>query len=163
MQQPCGILVVLDSVGYRKKPVYILALFFLPFVSQNSGEAIVGGGNGVKERAMDMKANKNDLLVNCGLSCFISEETGSTTITKNPKSPLFIWGVNLGPSTITLLFRSSGYWRKRILPEGLCKTKITHILYLPSTTSLCTGPQELYASENSCPLFQTRTNKKTVV
>lgn len=44
MQSPHVILVLLVSVSYRKQPVHMLALSVLPFVSQNSGEAVGGGG-----------------------------------------------------------------------------------------------------------------------
>lgn len=84
----------------------------------------------------------------------------------NPKSLLFIPGVKSRSLHLNaLLFSSLRSQRKRrILPEGLHKTKVRQFcLYPLPPASPPTSPQEICASENSCPLFQTRTNKKTVV
>ena len=51
MQQPHTVRVILVSLGYRKELVHMLALFALLFASQNSGEAIGGGGSWGRHRA----------------------------------------------------------------------------------------------------------------
>ena len=61
MQQLHTVHVILVSVGYRKELVHMLALFALLFASQNSGEAIGGGGSwGGTEQ---ISANKDDLFL----------------------------------------------------------------------------------------------------
>lgn len=72
---------VLVSVGYRKQPVHILALSFLPFASLKSGDAIGGEGWGWrKEQWKGMQIKAICLFVRCSLSSvqlypLISEET----------------------------------------------------------------------------------------
>lgn len=95
---------VLVSVGYWKT-VHILALSFLPLASRNLGDAVDDGGSGVEEEQRKWKQIRMICSFNVAFSlhnfiCFISEEMGSTTITKKLKSSLFIPGVMPGLSTL---------------------------------------------------------------
>lgn len=114
---------------------HMLALSFLPLASQNLSDA-VDDGSGVGEEQRKIMQIRMICSLNVAFSqhnfiCFMSEEMRSATITKKPKSSLFIPGLMPGLSTLM------PFCLVPEVPEGICKTKVRQFcIYSLLPTSL---------------------------